>query len=392
MTDSTASPRSRRGIGSADDLHASASRWTGLTDFGPDDYRDGLDMLLHAYAEDEDLTEAGTRFARGAIRSALVARSLSEAAWKAAPRSADVAIQRPIVLTGLPRTGTTALHRLLCEDPQHQGLEVWLTDWPQPRPPRASWADNPVYQQLEAAYSRHHVAHPEFMGLHYMSADSVEECWQLLRQSFRSVSFESLAHLPTYSRWLAAQDWTSAYARHHRNLQLIGMNDPGRRWVLKNPSHLFALDALLAVYPDALVVVTHRDPRTVIASASSLSAHAAEGHSTRFTGAVIGADLLELWGRGADQFAAARARYPHEQFLDVQYEDFVADPIGTAVRVYEHAGVELTDATRAAMRTVHEETRHGAAAPAHRYELADFGLSPTQVDERFAAYRAAYRP
>ena len=95
--------------------------------------------------------------------------------------------------------------------------------------------------------------------MHYMAADQVEECWQLLRQSMRSVSYECLAHLPTYSAWLAGQDWTAAYRRHRRNLQLIGLPDPGRRWVLKNPSHLFALDALLSVYPDALVIQTHRD-------------------------------------------------------------------------------------------------------------------------------------
>src|SRR5262245_66123169 len=96
------------------------------------------------------------------------------------------------------------------------------------------------------------------MAVHYIAADQVEECWQLLRQSMRSISFECLAHVPAYSSWLAGQDWTAAYRRHRRNLQLIGLRDAGRRWVLKNPSHLFALDELLAVYPDALVIQTHR--------------------------------------------------------------------------------------------------------------------------------------
>jgi len=157
------------------------------------------------------------------------------------PESAEVGIDRPVFVTGLPRTGTTALHRLLTADPASQGLEAWLAQVPQPRPPRHTWPDNPVFQAIEAGFARHHEEHPEFMGVHYLAADQVEECWQLLQQSVRSVSFATLAHVPGYSAWLRGQDWTGAYQRHRRNLQMIGLHDAGRRWVLKNPSHLFAL-------------------------------------------------------------------------------------------------------------------------------------------------------
>src|SRR5690349_23341347 len=118
----------------------------------------------------------------------------------------------------------------------------------------------------------------------------------------RSISWECLAHLPSYSAWLSTQDWTGPYRRHRRNLQLIGLRDAGRRWVLKNPSHLFALDALLAVYPDALVVQTHRSPRAVVASVCSLNAQASQGWSDVFQGPVVGRTQLELWARGADRF------------------------------------------------------------------------------------------
>ena len=164
----------------------SASRITGLTDFGPDDYTDGLEVLLESYARDADLTPLGRKMSRGMLRGALTSRLLSEAAWQAHPEHAAVPIERPIFVTGLPRTGTTALHRLLTADPAHQGLEMWLIEVPQPRPPRDTWAADPVFQQLQAAFEQHHVAHPEFMGVHYMAADQVEECWQLLRQSMRS--------------------------------------------------------------------------------------------------------------------------------------------------------------------------------------------------------------
>ncbi len=381
----------RTGVGTIADLHASATRLTGLGDFGADDYLDGLEVLLESYASEEDLTPLGSKMSRVFVRGALVARLLSEAAWHRYPGHAAVGIARPVFVTGLPRTGTTALHRLLTADPAHQGLELWLTQAPQPRPPRATWDADPVYAQLQAAYAQHHVEHPEFMGVHYIAADQVEECWQLLRQSMRSISFECLAHLPGYSAWLAGQDWTGAYRRHRRNLQLIGLPDAGRRWVLKNPSHLFALDELLAVYPDALVIQTHRSPRDAIASACSLAAHATHGWSRTLTAAVIGRDQLELWARGLDRFMAARATHDQARFCDVRYSDFVADPIGTIESVYGAFGFELTGTAADAMRAVRDggsapAASGGGGAPRHRYALADFGLTARQVDERFTAY------
>jgi hypothetical protein len=370
-------------VGTVEDLHESATRLTGLSDFGPDDYSDGLAVILESYARDADLTPLGSKVARVGLRAALGARLLAEEAWRASPEYAAVPVDRPIFVTGLPRSGTTALHRLLTADPGHQGLELWLAEMPQPRPPRDTWAANPVFQAIQAGYERHHVEHPEFMGVHYIAADTVEECWQLLRQTLRSVSYECLAHLPTYSAWLDGQDWTGPFRRHKRNLQMIGLNEPGKRWVLKNPSHLFSLDAIMAVYPDALVIQTHRAPRTVIGSMCSLAAHATEGFSNTFQGAVIGAGQLELWARGLEEFTAARQRYDPAQFLDVDYAEFTADPVGAVESVYGRFGLEYSEAAAAAVRALHAEAAHGDARPAHRYSLADFGLTGEQVDERF---------
>jgi hypothetical protein len=232
------------------------------------------------------------------------------------------------------------------------------------------------------------VANPEFIGVHHIAADQVEECWQLLRQSMRSISHECLAHLPGYGRWLREQDWTAAYRRHRRNLQLIGLHDAGRRWVLKNPSHLFALDALLAVYPDALVVQTHRAPRIAIASVCSLAAQASAGWSGTFTGQVLGADQLELWAGGLDRFTAARATADPGGFYDVDYAGFTADPVGTVQSVYRHFGLVLTEGAAAAMRALRERAASDVPRPAHLYSLSDFGLTGEQVDRRFAGYLA----
>ena len=373
-----------KGWVTAEELHAAASQVTGLDDFGPDDYGDGLAELIASYERDADLTPRGEKVARAMLRGALAARLCSEAGWRAYPEHAQVRLARPLFVTGLPRTGTTALHRLLAADPAHQGLELWLAEAPQPRPPRETWADNPVFRYIQAGCERHHVEHPEFMGVHYMAADQVEECWQLLRQSMRSVSWECLAHLPSYSAWLRGQDWTGAYRRHRRNLQLIGLGTD-RRWVLKNPSHLFALDALLAVYPDALIVQTHRAPGVAIASVCSLAAQASAGWSDTFTGEVIGRDQLELWASGLERFAAERARHdagPSPRFFDVRYEDLVRDPLGTAESVYAYFGLPLSGAAADAMRHL-TAGNEGRGRPSHGYTLEEFGLTKETVAERF---------
>ncbi|OBK19221.1 sulfotransferase family protein [Mycobacterium asiaticum] len=376
----------RTDIGTVDDLHASATKLTGLDDFGPDDdnYREALAVLLDAYKREAGLTVLGSKMNRFFLRGALVARLLSQSAWKQYPAYAEVPIEQPIFVTGLPRTGTTALHRLLGADPAHQGLHLWLAEFPQPRPPRETWDSNPWYRQLDAQFTQHHEENPDYTGLHFMAAYELEECWQLLRQSLHSVSYETLAHIPSYAQWLAQQDWTPSYQRHRRNLQLIGLDDADKRWVLKNPSHLFALDALMATYPDALVIQTHRPVETIMASMCSLAQHTAEEWSTKFHGAQIGADAMETWSRGLERFNTARAKYNPAQFCDVDYRQLIADPLGTVAEVYRHFGLTLTDEARKAMEDSHAESQTGPRAPKHKYSLADYGLTPEAVKERFA--------
>ena len=375
----------RTDVGTVEDLKASAVKAVGLDDFGSDEdnYHEALSVLLESYRRDADFTELGSKMSRFFLRNALVARLLSEASWKQYPQHTDVEITAPIFVTGLPRTGTTALHRLLCGDPRHQGLQLWLAEFPQPRPPRETWPDNPVFAELQSRFAKAHQENPDYTGLHYMTADEVEECWQLLRQSVHSVSYETLAHVPTYSRWLAAHDWTPSYRRHRRNLQLIGLDEPEKRWVLKNPSHLFALDALFATYPDALVIQCHRPAETLMASMCSLAEHTTAGWSNTFVGPTIGADSLETWSRGLERFNTVRATQNPAQFCDVDYVDLIRDPIGTVQTIYDRFGIELTDAARAAIMHTDDESRQGPRAPKHSYSLADYGLTEGEVQERF---------
>ena len=376
--------RERPDVGSYEDIAAAAVRTTGLSDFGDGLHEEGLRVLVDDLASPEaGLTPRGNYFHRSEVKSALVGVLLTQAQFAAHPEHQDVKIERPIFLMGLPRTGTTILHRLLHADPTSQGLEMWLTQYPQPRPPRETWESDPIFTAMQQAFQAHHVANPEYLGIHYMDATSVEECWRLLRQTGKSNSYESLANVPRYTEWLAKQDWTDAYARHKQNLQLIGLNDQDKRWVLKNPSHMTALDALMTVYPDALIVYTHRDPVTCIASSCSLSAETTVGHSTTFVGETVGRTQLDLWSRAYHAFHEARPKYDQAQFVDVAFSDLVKDPLGVTRGIYERFGLDWTPEVQAAIEEIDRDSRQGAAKPSHSYRLEDYGLTEDEVRARF---------
>jgi hypothetical protein len=372
--------RERADVGTYEDIASAAERTTGMSDFGGTEHEEGLRILVEDLNSPEaGLTGKGNYFQRSEVKSALVGRLLTQAQFNARPEHVDVRIERPIFVMGLPRTGTTALHRLLHADPTAQGLEMWITQYPQPRPPRETWESDPIFNAMQQAFQAHHVANPEYLGIHYMDATSVEECWRLLRQTGKSNSYESLANVPRYTEWLAKQDWTDAYARHKQNLQLIGLNDPEKRWVLKNPSHMSALDALMTVYPDALVVYTHRDPVTCIASSCSLSAETTAGHSTTFVGETIGRTQLDLWSRAYHAFHDARPAYDQAQFVDVAFDELRRDPLGVTRGIYDRFDLPWTSEVQAAIEEIDRESKEGAAKPSHSYALSDYGLTDHQV-------------
>ena len=382
MTASRA-PRERDDVGTPEDLMASATRSCGLADFGDEEFLEPLRVLLHSLEHSAGLTGAGNATQRGYLRGALAARLLSEAAFRRTPEHAEVEIRRPLFVTGIQRSGTTALQRLLHAAPDAQGLEMWLTQVPQPRPPRETWAADPVFTMLDAAFREHHEANPELAGIHYMRADTVEECWQLLRQSMVTEAFVYLAHVPEYSAWLRAADRVPSYRRYRRNLQLIGLGDRDKRWVLKNPSHLAALPALLEVFPDAVVVQCHRDPVESVASACSLAATSTAGSSTTFVGERLGADVLEQQSYEARAAAQARSQATTGSFVDVDYADLVADPVGVVRRIHAEADLPWDDTVRDAVEADLAQSRSGPRAPRHEYSLADYGLTEAQVRAAF---------
>jgi hypothetical protein len=375
-------------VGTIAEFEDLARHKTGLDDFGGDDYREGLEVLIRSYDTDAALTERGLLIARKQILAVLTGRLKSQRGFAEHPEHVDVPVEAPIFVSGIARTGTTATQRLLSADPAHQGLEMWLAESPQLRPRPDELAANADFVRSDAYYRARQSAEAEFMKVHFMGAQEADECWRLVQQTGLSISFVCTAYLPSYTEWLTRQDWTPAYERYKKNLQLIGMHDTDKRWALKSPSHVFAVDAIMKVFPDALFVRTFRDPQTSMASTFSLAEQGSAGMSKAFDRATIGRSQFDLWAAGSESFQRARRQYDDRQFFDLDYRHFVADPVAAIASIYEQFGLPFDAAARTAVEAAHQESLGSHRAPSHRYDLADFGVPAEEIDARFAAIAA----
>jgi hypothetical protein len=368
-------------------LHEAAAAQAGASDFGEPDYRVGLDVLLQSMDYDPRFTEQGRAIAWGQLVDALASRAIAFRSMADNPGFERVRIERPIVIIGIPRTGTTALHKLMAVDPQFQGLEKWLLSAPMPRPPRQTWAANPRFRKEVAALEARFGAAPRQRAAHNMVAEEVDECLWVQRQSFVSNFWPCGWSAATYDAWWQAQDETASYHYLRRNIQLIGMNDPGKLWLLKNPSHVLHLDLLFAIFPDALVIHTHRDPAKAVPSLCALlmQGHAVmeEGRTAQRARIMCDREVAK-WAKGVRD--AERVRDAHTgQIMDVIHAEFHADPMAVIRRIYGFAGLELSPRVEAAMReriVAAPESSHGA----HRYDVADFAITEDEIRERFGAY------
>jgi hypothetical protein len=370
-----------------DRLHELVTRQTGADDFGANDYRAGLEVLLLSMDHDPRFTEQGRRIAWGEVYSALAARAHAIRSMKAHPGFDGAGIVRPIIITGIPRTGTTALHKLMAVDPQFQGLQGWLLTAPIPRPPRGTWEANPLFQDAVERLNARFGAQPSLRAAHNIVAEEVDECLGVLRQSFVSNFWTCPWTAPSYGLWWQTQDEAASYRHYARVLRLIGSTAPGQRWLLKNPGHVHHLDRLFDVFPDALVIQTHRDPAEAIPSLCGLLApihHFMETSDAGVQARLLGLRETEKWADAVRRSEPVRQHH-RSRILDVVHGDFHRDPVGTIARIYDFAGLSLSAGTEAAMAeriAARPELSHGV----HRYDLADFGLTAAAVRERFGDY------
>lgn len=363
----------------AERLHTAAVELTGLSEFGCDDYSQGLDLLLDSVAAHPGLRAADAGI-DAFLTGVLASRLYSEQGWRDRPEVLHGDLGTPLVIIGVPRTGTTLLHQILAMDERFQVLENWLIDQPTVRPPRDSWPAFPGYHRAVARASAEDLAQRQ---KHHVEATSPDECIRLMTQTMISNMFGSMWAVPEYDEYYLATDHLPSYLRYADNLRLIGANDP-RPWLLKNPSHVQRLSDLVTAFPGARVVQTHRDPCESVPSVASLLAGRQQKLGDSFDPERIGRRELHAWSTALDD--ADRARTERRiDVHDVYFRDLEADPLAVVEGVYAAFGLELSDDSRRRMRafaTANPRGRHGT----HVYRGADFGLSEKQIRAAFAGY------
>lgn len=366
-----------------------AVRRAGSDDFGGDAWREGFDRLL-GELDDAGFSAEGSFAAREHLLGNLVARLRAVAGFKARPDAMARPILRPMIVTGIVRSGTTALHKLLAMDSQFQGAEHWLCAAPQPRPPRELWAQNPDFERARASLAAMIEIAPEMLDDHGMAVDGVEESLNILAHGFQSNMYPSQYAIPRYDAWYKAADDTASYRYFADVLRLIGADAPGRTWLIKNPTDTFSLREVLAVFPDAMVVQTHRDPLQAVPSIVNLigGAHRLFRGEGKVDYPVIFAREQEMWALAMERAEAVKATMPGRVF-DVQFKDFVVNQMDAVRAIYTHFGLTLSSEAETAMTGwLAENPRRSQTM--QRFTPEDFGGSTGALLDRYLDYRQRY--
>jgi hypothetical protein len=374
-----------------ENLLAAARRQKGLDDFGPEDFRPGLRKLIESLESEARLTLFGRYFARRQLLE-LLGHRLELADWRTRrPEIAEQRIERPLFIVGLPRTGTTLLYGLLAEDPAHRAPLSWEIDQPSPPAETATYETDPRIASTQARFDQVNQLAPGFQTIHPVGALMPQECIVPTASVFMSLRFQMCFDCERYDDWLLEQDMRPAYEHHRRFLQHMQSRHARERWILKSPGHLGPLDELFDVYPDAMIVQTHRDPIRVIPSVASLEYTMRMVSSDDVDPRRVGRQMLHVWSTLLEQGMASRARHPEreERMLDVSMSEIVRDPIACVERIYRHFDLELSDEARDRMRAylaAHPKDEFGV----HRYSLEAFGLEEESVNAVFKGYRERF--
>ncbi|MCP2021306.1 UNVERIFIED_ORG: hypothetical protein J2Y76_002221 [Pseudomonas reinekei] len=385
---------------SADDFALDAllaearARSGGLDDFGPGDFRQGLRVLADALNNEACLSPAGRGLLREKLLGQLVNRLVMEDHLRRHPEILEQPIDDPLVIVGLPRTGTTLLQRTLAVDPQFSKAQWWETRYPAPLP--GETLEQPLKR---IARAREEVAGmieflPQLLAIHPLDAEQPDEEFMLMEHSFLC-AMDSYVNVPSYTAWLDAQDQTQVYRYLKRTLQFLQWQqarrgiEPGRRWLLKSPQHLHTLELLFEVFPKAQVVLTHREPARTIPSLASFIHTLWLLYSDKADAEAVGEQWNRRMARALRHAMAVRERMPPQRFLDVLFEDTVAEPQAVVERIYQFAGLQLTPQTRSAMaQWLQANGREKRAV--HHYSPGQFGLSEEILQRDYAEYRTRH--
>ena len=369
----------------SDALHRMASEQTGLDDFGDQDYRERLDVLLAALHDVEGLHGPGVVNLHAQLVQLLKNRLLLTDLLRRRPEIHDVELAPPVVIAGLPRTGTTHLHNLLAASGTWRTLPYWESVEPFPLPAEEGVEPDPRRARMDVAVDFMDAAMPHFKLMHEMTTDHVHEEIQLLANDFSSMLFETVAHVPAWREHYTSHDQAPHYRHLRLQLQALQVLRGGRRWLLKSPQHLEQLPVLEQVFPGVTVVVTHRDPVPVTLSMLAMLCYTARMHRSPVPVEEIAADWTERLGTMLDALVRDRDVVPQERSMDVRFDDFMADDLAVARRVHELAGDAATPAAERAMADYLDTHRRGRLGTVET-SAEMFGLEEEALRARFAPY------
>ncbi len=372
-----------------DRLVEAAVLQSGQEDFGEASWQEPFAILLDSLEQEARLSELGVEIATAELIGYLATR-LAVTGWREAhPEVAEGTVEHPIFIVGQPRTGTTILYDLLAQDPAHRVPLTWEVDRPVPPPETATYTSDARIAEVQATLDLVETVMPGFTSFHPMGALLGQECVRITGADFRSMIFPTQYRVPTYDRWLLHDaDLAPAYRWHRRFLQHLQSRHPGDQWLLKSPAHLWHLDALVAEYPDAIIVQTHRDPLKVIASGCALTTHLRRMYSDESWGVEAAADFADDIFLGLERGIEARDRgtFPPGHIVDIHFVDFMADPIAAIRRLYTGLDRELTGRAEERMRTFLADHPGDGDGGTTRYRFADTGLDTDVLRERSRPY------
>lgn len=360
---------------------------TGLDDFGAEDFRQPLELLARSLDGESHLTPIGRMLSRQHLINLLTNRLLLEREWRENPQILSRRITAPIVIVGLPRSGTTLLQHLMGTDPAMRPLWHWETLFPvSPRDQEESSAEERI-KRAERSFRLFYWMAPQAQAIHPQSAQSPTECVGLFAHSFGSVEFAAVHRLPSYLEWWLSADLRGHYEYYLKQLQLLDVE--GKTWMLKSPGHLFSLDQLISVVPDVRIIQLHRDPLDVLPSYCSLAAVLRGVNSEHIDLNEIGRVWLEAWAIALERALEHRRLFDPDRIVDLSYSTLVRDPLAAVQAIYEKFGLAFAAETKERM-TDHlmrnPQHRHGR----HQYSLEQFGLDNDQVMRRFGGYMETF--
>ena len=370
-------------------LMAKASRQTGLSDWGEGDFLSALPVLLESYESEANLSLVGRAVEQQTILRLLTNRLKAQRDFTEHPEILRQSVDKPLFIFGLPRTGTTLLFNLMARTPGARAPLWWELFQPSPPPVEALRQTDSRIAEAERANRIANRIFPDLRSLHETTATSPEECLFVFQMTFSTVYFGMAHMMQTYVRWLMQHDMVPAYRYYRSILQLLQWQSPGQHWVMKSPHHLFHLDALLRVFPDACIVHLHRDVTKVVGSACSMIAMLRRVYGRREDPENLGPFLLEVLATGVDRTMKIREQTSADGFYDLHYTELMANPKRQVERICEHFGRPFDERTSTELDSwmnSNRQHKHGV----HNYALEQFGLNEDRVNARFAEYISRY--